>query len=127
MEYWSESLFANWFHFVKMAFTKLELSMDLKSTMHRPLGNYLKARRIAAGLTQHDVSTKLGYTTPQFVSNFERGLCSPPLNAMGTLVKLYDMDPEELINLILRYQEQLLRQVLLGEKKRSPRRSRRAN
>ena len=101
--------------------------MDLKSTMHKPLGNYLKARRIAAGLTQHDVSTKLGYTTPQFVSNFERGLCSPPLNALAVLVKLYGMNPEELIDLILRYQEQILRQTLLGEKKRSVRRARRVN
>ncbi|MCB0364986.1 MAG: helix-turn-helix transcriptional regulator [Bdellovibrionaceae bacterium] len=101
--------------------------MDLKSTMHKPLGSYLKARRIAAGLTQHDVSTKLGYTTPQFVSNFERGLCSPPLNALAVLVKLYGMDPEELIDLILRYQEQLLRQTLLGEKKRTVRRARKAN
>ncbi|MCB0384792.1 MAG: hypothetical protein KDD43_05315, partial [Bdellovibrionales bacterium] len=62
-----------------------------------------------------------------FVSNFERGLCSPPLNALAVLVKLYGMNPEELIDLILRYQEQILRQTLLGEKKRSVRRARRVN
>lgn len=101
--------------------------MELNTLMHKPLGSYLKARRIAAGLTQHDVSTELGYSTPQFVSNFERGLCSPPLNALPTLVKLYGMDPEELVQLILRYQEQILRQALSLEKKRTVRRARRAN
>jgi transcriptional regulator with XRE-family HTH domain len=101
--------------------------MELNGLMHKPLGSYLKARRIAAGLTQHDVSSQLGYSTPQFVSNFERGLCSPPLNALPVLVRLYEMNPEELIDLILRYQEQILRQALLVDKKRSVRRARKAN
>lgn len=100
--------------------------MELKSALHRPLGNYLKAKRIASGLTQHDVSSELGYTTPQFVSNFERGLCSPPLNALSVLVQLYKIDAEELITMIVRHEEQLLRQAIMGEKKRSSRKLRRA-
>ena len=35
------------------------------------------------------------YYSPQFVSNFERGLCAPPLNKMKTLVQLYAMNSEE--------------------------------
>ena len=100
--------------------------MELKSALHRPLGSYLKAKRLASGLTQHDVSSELGYTTPQFVSNFERGLCSPPLSALSVLVQLYKIDAEELIEMIVRHEEHLLRHSLLGEKKRSSRKLRKA-
>lgn len=100
--------------------------MELKSALHGPLGSYLKAKRIGCGLTQHDVSHELGYTTPQFVSNFERGLCSPPLSALAVIVQLYKIDAEELIDVILLHEEQILRQALIGEKKRSSRKSRKA-
>ena len=34
-----------------------------------------KTLREKAGLTQRDVSDSLGYSTPQFISNVERGRC----------------------------------------------------
>jgi transcriptional regulator with XRE-family HTH domain len=42
-------------------------------------GNFLKAKREAANITQAEVAEKLGYTSAQFVSNIERGLCAMPL------------------------------------------------
>ena len=40
------------------------------------LGDYLQSKRMKVGLSQGDVATKLGYSSPQFISNFERGLCA---------------------------------------------------
>ena len=43
---------------------------------------YLKERRVEAGLTQKAVAEHFGYTTGQFVSNWERGLVMPPLSTV---------------------------------------------
>ena len=92
--------------------------MSSKQALHQSLGNYLKNKRNETGLTQSEVATKLGYSSPQFISNFERGLCSPPLNNLKTLVKLYKIPVEEIMTLILEEQESILRKALSGAGKR---------
>ena len=82
------------------------------------LGDFLQSKRVKAGLSQGDVATKLGYSSPQFISNFERGLCAPPLNKLKLLVSLYDLNSEELIRLMLKEEEKNLRKHLGGKKKR---------
>lgn len=83
------------------------------------LGEYLQAKRTKAGLSQGDVATKLGYSSPQFISNFERGLCAPPLNKLKMLVQLYDMNGEEVLKLMMKEHEKHLRKALgLNRKKR---------
>jgi transcriptional regulator with XRE-family HTH domain len=61
------------------------------------IAKLLKKSRVEAGLTQNEVAQALGYTSPQFISNWERGLCNPPLENLGKLVELYDMSSQELI------------------------------
>jgi transcriptional regulator with XRE-family HTH domain len=83
------------------------------------LGEFLQSKRIKAGLSQGDVATKLGYSSPQFISNFERGLCAPPLNKLKLLVQLYDLNGEEVMKLMLKEHEKHLRKSLnLKAKKR---------
>ena len=43
--------------------------------IYKEFGAYLKSKRTKAQLSQTEVSEALGYTSPQFISNFERGLC----------------------------------------------------
>ena len=50
--------------------------------LFQKLGPFLKKARSKMGLSQRDVADKLGYTSPQFISNVERGLCSPPLKKL---------------------------------------------
>jgi len=83
------------------------------------LGEFLQSKRMKAGLSQGDVATKLGYSSPQFISNFERGLCAPPLNKLKLLIQLYDLNGEEVVKLMLKEQEKHLRKSLnLKAKKR---------
>lgn len=82
------------------------------------LGEYLQAKRTKVGLSQGDVATKLGYSSPQFISNFERGLCAPPLNKLKSIVQLYDLNAEELVKLMLKEEEKNLRKHLGLKKKR---------
>ena len=50
------------------------------------LGQYLQDMRIRAEMTQREVSVKLGYSSAQFISNFERGISSPPLKKLKDLI-----------------------------------------
>lgn len=55
----------------------------------KALAEELVKLRKQAGLSQRDVSTKLGYSTPQFISNWERGVSEPPVSAALELALLY--------------------------------------
>jgi transcriptional regulator with XRE-family HTH domain len=87
--------------------------------LFKVLGDFLQSKRVKAGLSQGDVASKLGYSSPQFISNFERGLCAPPLNKLKLLVQLYDLNGDEVLKLMLKEQEKHLRKALgLPKKKR---------
>ncbi len=88
------------------------MSSSSKQSLHESLGNYLKRRRIEIGMTQSEVASNLGYSSPQFISNFERGLCAPPLKNLKTLVNLYKIPKEEIISLMMKEQELILRKAL---------------
>ena len=62
--------------------------------MGTALGKIFKTLRTKEGLTQRDVSSKMGYTTIQFVSNWERGLSAPPIKDLPKLAKLYNTSAE---------------------------------
>lgn len=87
--------------------------------LFKVLGDFLQSKRVKAGLSQGDVATKLGYSSPQFISNFERGLCAPPLNKLKLLVQLYGLNGDEVLKLMLKEQEKHLRKALgLAKKKK---------
>jgi len=65
------------------------------------LATFLRQKRIDAKLSQKEVAESLGYSTPQFVSNWERGLSSPPLKALKILSACYHVRLEELYALIV--------------------------
>lgn len=66
------------------------------------LSTYLGDKRTQAGLTQSEVSNSLGYSTPQFISNWERGISTPPLETIKKLAKMYSVSSDELFELLLR-------------------------
>ena len=87
-----------------------------KIELNKNIGKYLKDKRVEANLTQYEVADKLGYSSPQFISNFERGLCSPPLKQLKKIIKLYSIRPCELIELIIEDQKEYLSKSLLTKK-----------
>lgn len=66
------------------------------------LAQFLKEKRVQSGLSQKDVATKLGYTTSQFISNWERGISHPPLNTLRSLSNLYKINPDEMFDVLLK-------------------------
>jgi transcriptional regulator with XRE-family HTH domain len=65
------------------------------------VGTYIKQRRISMGLTQKQLSDKLGYSTPQFVSMMERDEAMVPWAVIVKLKKYIRADGEFLENSVL--------------------------
>ena len=78
----------------------------------KKLGKFLKTQRVKAGPTQGEVAQKLGYSSPQFISNIERGLSVIPLKTLAVLVSEYGINQELVIKTIMDSQRQILRKHL---------------
>jgi transcriptional regulator with XRE-family HTH domain len=78
----------------------------------KELAKYLTDARKDAGLSQWEVAKKLGYSSSQIVSNWERAMQSPPLNNLKKLCDLYSLNAEEVADLFVeQYREELYSQV----------------
>lgn len=64
-------------------------------------GEYLQNLRKDAKLSQGDVAKHFGFSTPQFVSNWERGVSHPPVMHLKTLAKLYKTSADTLFEHLL--------------------------
>ena len=65
------------------------------------LGKYLREVRKKSVTSQKELSIHLGYTTPQFVSNWERGLIQPPLVTIFKVLKYCGKDKKELCAMLI--------------------------
>ncbi len=72
-----------------------------KKKIHQNVGRYFRAKRIKSGLSQEEVVKSLGYTSIQIVSNWERGICSPPSRILKSLMKLYKIDKKEYLEFFI--------------------------
>lgn len=64
------------------------------------MGEFLKAAREEADLTQREVADILD-TSVQLISNYEAGLAVPPLKKLSLLVQLFKINPNALLKIIL--------------------------
>lgn len=81
----------------------------------KALSEFLKEKRTQAGLSQKDVADKLGYSSAQFISNWERGLSSPPMHTLKKLADMYNVNVDEMFDVIL---ESTLEQVRIDLQKK---------
>lgn len=66
------------------------------------LGLYLKKSRNEAGISQREVSDKLGHSTPQYLSNVERGVCLLAPKHFKTIAKLYNIESQKILNFYIK-------------------------
>lgn len=71
------------------------------------LGEFLKAKREEKNLTQIDVADACQCKS-QFVSNWERGMCSPPWDILKKLLKLYNISERQIFNFLMKEYEQMI-------------------
>jgi transcriptional regulator with XRE-family HTH domain len=65
------------------------------------LGATLKKSRVHAGFSQQAVAKKLGYGSYQFISNWERGISSPPCRILKKIATLYGIPSQKLYSQLL--------------------------
>lgn len=65
------------------------------------LAEYLHRKRVELGLTQSEVAEFLGYSSPQFISNWERGVAQPPVNVLPKLAKFYKVHIDDIFEIVL--------------------------
>lgn len=81
------------------------------------LGSYLKDKRLESGFSQRHVARKLKYGSPQFISNWERGVSSPPLKKINELINIYGLSKREVIKIILDETRDHLEKNIVGMRK----------
>lgn len=84
-------------------------------TLVKRVTAYLKEKRVEAGLTQKAVAEEFGYSSGQFISNWERGLVMPPLATVRQLAQLYKIDLKEVADVISGETDRVIRQELFDK------------
>jgi len=76
------------------------------------LGKILKIHRESGGLTQKNLAEKLGYASPQFISDWEREYSQPPMKKIIELGKLLKISDQELLKWLIEDAKNRLEQDL---------------
>lgn len=82
---------------------------------HLSFGKYLQEARLTQNLSQKDVAEKLGYTSPQFISNWERDISFPPLTAVFVLSKIYSLNSDDIFNHLLKASLEQIRANMIND------------
>lgn len=82
------------------------------------LGNYLKEQRIAQSFTQAELAQKLKVHV-QFVSNWERGMCAPPLHCFHHLIEILELDREHVVEVMLSDTKKVIESKVFKNKRKS--------
>lgn len=64
------------------------------------LTKFLVENRKKKNLSQGDVAKAMGYSTSQFISNWERGISHPPPNSIEKLSTTLQVPAKQLVELI---------------------------
>lgn len=87
----------------------------MKNSHFETLSKYLYEKRLAKEITQGNLARVLGYASPQFISNWERGLAKPPLSTLKKMIKILDLDVDELLTILMKIEERRIREYIYGE------------
>ncbi len=79
------------------------------------LGQFLRQKRLDKGLSQVEVARKLDYSS-QFIANWERGVSSPPMQALKKIVDIYGINQREFLEKIETIQKSFWKRNIFAKK-----------
>lgn len=85
--------------------------------LRKEAGNWLKARRSEAGLSQVDLAATLGLKYYTFISQVENGFSRVPTETMEAWALALKLDPADFAKHLLVYYEPELHRLLFGASK----------
>jgi len=86
----------------------------MKCFVHQ--GDFLQNARIKKGLTQKELCTSLNLH-PQYVSNWERGMCAVPSHKVQMVISKLEIDKKELVEAMLLDELEVIRQKVYPKNK----------
>lgn len=89
----------------------------LKKRMRQEAGFYVRALRERMGLSQVELSMRLGLSFNSFVSQVETGRSRIPTSSMPEWAAALEVDEREFARNMLRYYEPALYEVIYGDNK----------
>jgi transcriptional regulator with XRE-family HTH domain len=87
--------------------------------MDLSINERIRTRRLEMGLTQLEISKKIGLESPQYISNIERGLCAPSVEVLQKLVHILKIDAHEIVDMMVNSYRQKLESKFLKRRSRS--------
>lgn len=78
------------------------------------IANLIKKHRKQVGIKQKEVSAQLGYTSAQFVSNWERGISWPPLKDVNKVCAILKIKPAKLKSLMIKARREEIERAFNG-------------
>ena len=85
--------------------------------LRKEAGNWLKARRTEAGLSQVDLAARLSLKYYTFISQVENGFSRVPTETMEAWALALKLDPADFAKHLLVYYEPELHRLLFGASK----------
>lgn len=82
--------------------------------MRKQAGDWLKARRAEAGLSQVDLAARLGLKYYTFISQVENGFSRVPTESMEAWAVALKLEPSSFARHLLVYYEPELHRLLFG-------------
>lgn len=89
-------------------------SRDEAAALRREAGQWLKERREAAGLSQRDLSKKVGIEYYTFISQIEAGRGRVPAERYEAYAEALGINPREFTKTMLRYNDTVVYNLLFG-------------
>lgn len=78
----------------------------------KSLNEYVRAKRLEKGLSQKQLAKKLGYTSPQYVANWEAGRASVPYPQLRALIRILGLAPRQIVVIeVMRFEQEMMKWV----------------
>jgi transcriptional regulator with XRE-family HTH domain len=88
----------------------------MKAIDRNKFGSFLKNMRERRDVTQADLARKLGFGTSQFISNWERGICEPPMYAIPIIAEYLAIPKRKMVSELLELTKSSLERRFQGHK-----------
>jgi len=87
-----------------------------KEWVSKKIGSYLKNLRVKKRWSQGDLAEAMGYSSNQFISNIERGVCVPSPQVIYHLLDSLGEYSEKTVSELLKIQKKYLKAEFQGKK-----------
>lgn len=88
--------------------TATSATIKVRGQLYSHFGAYFRERRRAAGLTQDQIASSMGYSDRQFVSRIETGRVSLPIEKIPEVAQFFKISIQEMAEAVIEEQMRII-------------------